>query len=147
MKKTLSTISISAGLFATVAVAQPYTIDRYTIGGGAMNTTGGTYKLSGTIGQPDAAPTITDGNYAVDGGFWGFMAAIPSPVPKLTFSRSGNNIIICWPSPSTDFVLEQNNDLSPAGWSASGITLTDDGTIKCVTVPGGPGTKFYRLKK
>jgi hypothetical protein len=42
-----------AGFFS--ASVQPYTIDWYTVdGGGGMNATGGSFTLSGTIGQPDA---------------------------------------------------------------------------------------------
>ncbi len=53
-----------------------YTIDWYTIdGGGAMNLTGGSYTLSGTIGQPDAG-LMSGGNYKLDGGFWGFLDSL-----------------------------------------------------------------------
>jgi hypothetical protein len=48
-----------------------YSIDWYTIdGGGAMNSTGGSYSLSGSIGQPDAG-TLSGGSYQLNGGFWG----------------------------------------------------------------------------
>ena len=35
-------------------------------------STGGTFSLSGTIGQPDAAsnPTLTGGSFELTGGFW-----------------------------------------------------------------------------
>jgi hypothetical protein len=41
-------------------------------GGGAMNSTGGSFTLSGTIGQPDAqvAPVMFGGSFQVTGGFW-----------------------------------------------------------------------------
>ena len=39
-------------------------------GGGAMWSTGGTYTLGGTAGQPDAG-LLTSGDYALAGGFWG----------------------------------------------------------------------------
>jgi hypothetical protein len=48
-----------------------YSIDWYTIdGGGAMNSTGGSYSLGGTIGQPDAG-SLSGGSYTLNGGFWG----------------------------------------------------------------------------
>lgn len=37
--------------------------------GGAMGTAGGTYKLSGTIGQVDAGP-MSGGTWGLNGGFW-----------------------------------------------------------------------------
>jgi hypothetical protein len=48
-----------------------YSIDWYTIdGGGAMNSNGGSYSLSGSIGQPDAG-SQSGGTYTLNGGFWG----------------------------------------------------------------------------
>jgi hypothetical protein len=47
-----------------------YAIDWYTIdGGGMLNSTGGSYSLSGSIGQPDAG-TLGGGGYTLNGGFW-----------------------------------------------------------------------------
>ena len=47
-----------------------YTIDWYTIdGGGILNITGGTYSMSGTIGQPDAG-ALNGTGYTLNGGFW-----------------------------------------------------------------------------
>ena len=56
---------------ATSASAQTYAIPWWTVdGGGAMSASGGTYSLSGTIGQPDAG-VLSGGTYSVAGGFWG----------------------------------------------------------------------------
>jgi hypothetical protein len=53
-----------------------YTLDWWTVdGGGATFSTGGSYSLGGTIGQPDAG-TSTGGSYTLDGGFWGGGADI-----------------------------------------------------------------------
>jgi uncharacterized membrane protein len=41
-------------------------------GGGATFSAGGTYELGGTIGQADAG-TMSGGQYALGGGFWGFL--------------------------------------------------------------------------
>ena len=38
-------------------------------GGGAMFSTGGSYSLGGTIGQPDAGK-LSGGGYTLVGGFW-----------------------------------------------------------------------------
>lgn len=57
-----------------LALAQSYSVDWHTIdGGGATFSTGGTFQLGGTIGQPDAssfATPITGGNFTLVGGFW-----------------------------------------------------------------------------
>jgi len=71
-------------LNARVSYAEPsaaprvagYTIDWYTIdGGGAQNLTGGTYSLSGTIGQADAG-SQSGGTYTLNGGFWNGLDAL-----------------------------------------------------------------------
>ncbi|HEY0739330.1 MAG TPA: hypothetical protein VGD69_30690 [Herpetosiphonaceae bacterium] len=56
--------------YAQSALAE-YAIDWYTIdSGGALNSSGGTYALSGTIGQHDAGSTMESGTYDLKGGFW-----------------------------------------------------------------------------
>ena len=46
-----------------------YSISWYTIDGGGGTSSGGSYVLSGTIGQPDAAYSA-GGQYELLGGFW-----------------------------------------------------------------------------
>ena len=49
---------------------QSYDVSWYTIdGGGHTWSSGGTYSLGGTIGQPDAGD-LAGGNYTLGGGFW-----------------------------------------------------------------------------
>ena len=64
-------ITFAAGLGLTLgALAQDYAIDWHTIdGGGEMSSTGGSYELSGTIGQHDAGE-MSGGTYSLTGGFW-----------------------------------------------------------------------------
>jgi len=53
-----------------MAMGQDLKITRSTIdGGGIMNSAGGSFELSGTIGQPDAG-VLTGGAFEVSGGFW-----------------------------------------------------------------------------
>jgi hypothetical protein len=49
---------------------QTYGLGWYTVdGGGAIWSSGGTYSLGGTVGQPDAGK-LAEGSYALGGGFW-----------------------------------------------------------------------------
>jgi hypothetical protein len=76
--KRATVISIFAVLAASTASAQTFDLGWSTIdGGGAMWTTGGSFELSGTIGQPDAqtSPVMSGGTFTLTGGFW--AAAIP----------------------------------------------------------------------
>jgi len=70
--RTLLAISGLSAL-ATLAHAQPYSIDWYTIDGGGGTSSSSTYTISGTIGQHDAGLLIGP-TYTVQGGFWAFPA-------------------------------------------------------------------------
>ena len=66
--------SMFAGAFGVAAavstLGQEFDLLRSTIdGGGAMNSTGGDFELSGTIGQPDAG-LLSGGEFELSGGFW-----------------------------------------------------------------------------
>ncbi len=67
-------------LIAPGAVAQPFSLDWFTIdGGGASATTGGAFELSGTVGQPDAG-FASGGDFELIGGFWTVTTA-PTLLP------------------------------------------------------------------
>lgn len=55
---------------ASTALSTGYDLSWYTIdGGGATFSTGGSYSLGGSIGQPDAG-VVSGGSYTLNGGFW-----------------------------------------------------------------------------
>jgi len=65
-------IALVALLVAAHAAAgtPSYDLSWHTVdGGGGMWSTGGTYELGGTIGQPDAG-ALAGGDYTLAGGFW-----------------------------------------------------------------------------
>src|SRR5216117_2157775 len=98
--------------------AQSYSIDWFTIDGGGGASTGGVYSVSGTIGQPDAG-TMSGGNFTVNGGFWGIIAAVQTPgAPLLTIMRTTTNTVaVSWPSPSTGFILQENTNVATTNWT------------------------------
>jgi hypothetical protein len=64
-------------------------------GGGVSTSSGGTFTLGGTIGQPDAG-VLTGGDYSLAGGFWHGTNALqlvdvpPAPVaPRAVLSLRG----------------------------------------------------------
>jgi hypothetical protein len=126
--------------------AQNYTIDWFTIDGGGGTSTGGVYSVSGTIGQPDAGH-LSGGNFTLDGGFWGIIAAVQTVgAPLLTIRLTATNtVMVSWPSPSTGFNLQQNTDLTAPSWVAPSEGVTDNGTIKFIIVNPPSGNRFYRL--
>ena len=136
-------------LIPSLGFTQQYSIDWYKVAGGGGTSTGGVYSVSGTIGQPDAGGPMTGGNYSLTGGFWSLISIVQTPgAPILTIQWINSTTVkISWPSPSTGFVLQQNNDLSTANWANYSGTVNDDGTTKSVTISPPSGTLFFRLKK
>lgn len=64
-------IALAAALTCVSAVARAqFDLSWFTVdGGGGMQSTGGTFTLAGTIGQPDAGVSA-GGTFVLHGGFW-----------------------------------------------------------------------------
>src|ERR1043166_3898829 len=98
-----------------------YDLTWSTIDGGGATSTGGSYSLSGTIGQADANPAMTGGSYQLSGGFW--------PVTQVCYclgdlngdgkkdGRDVQQFVSC--------VLEGGNCACADVNQASGVTLAD----------------------
>jgi hypothetical protein len=57
-----------------LAQSEGYDLSWWSVdNGGATLSSGGSYNLSGTAGQPDAG-TLSGGAYILTGGFWGGLA-------------------------------------------------------------------------
>ncbi len=142
-------VLLLAGLpFVPRALAQPFTVDWFTVASGSGTSTGSVYAISGTAGQYDAG-RLAGGAYTVDGGFWGIIAAVQAAgAPLLTITHSGPNVVVSWPSPSTGFVLEQNTNLqNPSGWSSFAGTINDGVITKSVVITSPIRDLFFRLKR
>ena len=133
---------------ALAASAQNYSVDWYSIDGGGGTSTGGVYSVTGTIGQPDVGH-MSGGNYSLDGGFWGIIAAVQTPgAPFLTVSLTATNtVLVYWPYPSTGFNLQQNTLLGTTNWTSVTNAPTQVGPRWEVIVPSPSGNRFYRLLK
>ena len=75
----LKGLGLLLGLTVALAARADFDLSWYTVdGGGDMWTSGGSYELSGTIGQPDATTvTMTGGHFELVGGFWAVAAVGP----------------------------------------------------------------------
>ena len=138
---------VSRLLLSTDAMAQSYSIDWYKVSGGGGTSTGGTYSVSGTIGQHDAGGPLTGGNYSLTGGFWALYAVQTPGAPVLSIKLTTTNTAqVYWPSPSTGFNLQVNTNLATTNWITPAESVTDNGTIKFIIVNPPTGNRFYRLK-
>src|ERR1039458_9174365 len=80
--KNFVPITTALLLLAFSAHAQPYSIDWYKVAGGGGSSTGGTFQVTGTIGQQHASGAMSGGSYSVTGGFWS-LYAVQTPVAPL----------------------------------------------------------------
>jgi hypothetical protein len=127
--------------------AQSYSVDWYKIAGGGGTSTGGTYTVSGTIGQHDASGAMSGGNYSVTGGFWALINVVQTPgAPTLYISGSGNNVTVSWQNVSGWNLVQAGNLTTPiASWSASSSPTLTGGT-NYLNLTNPTGNLFFRLK-
>jgi len=126
--------------------AQDFSIDWFTIDGGGGASTGGVYSVTGTVGQPDAG-SMSGGNYSIDGGFWGIVAAVQTPgAPLLRIVLTATNaVVVAWPAPAAGFLLQQSTSLHTTNWASVTnvpVSVSDENQV-IVSAP--VGSRFYRL--
>ena len=143
----LIVLMLAVCLATTQTRAQTFGIDWHTVDGGGGTSTGSVYSVSGTIGQPDAGK-MSGGNFTVDGGFWGIIAAVPTPgapLLKIALNLPLATITISWAAPSTGFSLQQNPLLGAGNWVGVTNVPSVVGGENRVTVSPPVGNHFYRL--
>src|ERR1035441_7793761 len=144
MKKIILILGL---LIPSLSFAQSYSIDWYKIAGGGGASTGGTYQVSGTIGQHDAGGAMTGGSYSLTGGFWSLIAAVQTPgLPLLmiTLNSQLSTVTVSWPNTGS-YTLQQNNNLAGGSWTTSGYTINTSNGTNSVTITPPTGNLFFRL--
>ncbi len=81
---------------------------------------------------------------AYNGGVWTLQTP---PTPQLNVALSDTNLVFSWIVPSTNFVLQENSDLTTTDW----LTLTNTPTLNLsnlndeVVLPPTNNGGFFRL--
>ena len=142
----LACVLLLPSAFCLRASGQNYTISWYKIAGGGGTSSGGSYSVSGTIGQPEAGGAMSGGNYSVTGGFWSLISVVQTPGSHLTITHAGNSVIVSWPNMAS-YTLQQNNNLAvSAGWAASAYAITTNANgTNSITITPPAGNLFFRL--
>jgi hypothetical protein len=147
--KHLFCITLTALTLAQTARAQ-FNLNSFTIDGGGGTSAGGEFALSGTIGQPDAAPAQTGGSFKLEPGFWSGVTVLQTPgAPILSIKLIGGGLtVLSWPVNVTGFTLQEAlNIAQPNGWTPTQQPVVDTATEHTVTVPAAGTCKCYRLVK
>jgi hypothetical protein len=134
----------------TATSAQTCSLHWPGIDGGGGTRTGGVFGVIGTIGQPVVSQqAMTGGHYSLVGGFWSLIAVQTPGAPRLSIFRTTTNAVaVTWPSPSVDWVLQQDTN-SVSSVNSSNVTSgnADYRTTKTLIVNPPAGNRFYRLKQ
>lgn len=139
---TFSCSSLVAGELGVFPVA---------LGGGGTSA-GGSFAVSGKVGEPTHADTVlSGGGFTVSGGFATVIAIVPMPgAPKLTLKQTSTGYEISWPLPAEGFLLQETPTLGSGGasaWTNSIVTPTDESDRRVVTLPANGPRRFFRLNK
>ena len=143
-EKAFRFILISGLALLSVNGRAQFAIDWFAIDGGAGTSTGGVYSVNGSIGQPDAGVPMTNGQFAVTGGFWALPTAVQTPgAPRITIvPGTPGQATLAWAPSTPGFVLQETLSLSPTNWVNS-----PSGATNPVVVPTTVPAKFYRVFK
>lgn len=142
MKTTL----IGAILLAVCSATAQQSIDWYKISGGGGSSAGGTYQVSGTIGQVGAGVAMSGGNYSLTGGFWSLINVVQTVgAPTLYISHSQSAVTVYWQNTGS-WTLQQNSDLATTNWTINTSWATSNG-VNSLIINNPSGNLFFRLKQ
>ena len=110
------------------------------------------YDQACAVALDSSNNVIVTGKSTGSAGDYGFATveiSLSPGAPLLSiFRTTTNTVVISWPSPSTDWTLQQNpNSVSSLNWSNVTSGIQDDGTTKTLIVGPPTGNRFYRLHK
>lgn len=161
------TTVINAGLGDVTAFSTTFSSSRQTSdeaqaaagdsGGGVFQKSGSTWQLVGMMDAVSTLGTNQPGNTAVYNNLTysaniatyraQIVALIAATRPALSFSRSGTNLMLCWPDTGVTYNLWSNPDLATTNWSLLAPALTLTNGQYCALLPATNSSAFYRLQQ
>lgn len=145
---TILILTASTAALPSVFAAS-YSIPWFKIAGGGGTSAGGSYSLSGTLGQAEGSTALRGGPFSLAGGYWTGIILIQSPeAPTLSISQvNPDGVIVCWPEPSTGWTLQESADLNANSWITSLRTPSVREGNRCVLITSPLKQLFLRLVK
>jgi len=108
------------------------------------SSSGGTLLLTGTMDHPYKASVMRGGSLTAWNGYWLGQGLT---VPELRIQKSGTNVIIAWPDPSTRYRLFKSDVIPPLAWLPTNALPAIVGNEKQVTLPRSGNKSFFQLYK
>ena len=121
-----------------------------------FRSTGGGFEVAGTIGQPDAASTLSGGCWSVDPGFWGAYAVIATPGAPALHIRliSLSTVRVSFTPGCGDWVLQRattlNTEPPATAWAdepPGELVPVGDELVRDFHMPSWGPRYFFRLRK
>lgn len=144
----MRTIASLLLVLASPLIAEAQSLSVSTIAGGGGTSTGNSYEVKGTAGQPSAIVS-TSGPYAVSAGFWSQVRVLQTPgAPVLRLVQEFGLIKFRWAKPVPGFLLETTTNVgNPASWTPAGGNPVENGADFEVAQPLPTGVRFFRLRR
>lgn len=135
-------------------LAQEFSIEDQSFSFGASEASGGAFSIVGSLQQSDPIPTISGGDFSLEGGFANVNPPNPSTstesAPSLSVNLSSGKLELHWPSKASEgFVLEESITLGPdASWSTVGTFpgVVDNEKVVILLIEGS-ASRFFRLRR
>lgn len=83
-------VVIGVAILAASASAGTFELTWFSIDGGGGSSVGGSFALSGTIGQSDAGAPMTGGDFSLTGGYWAGGATSSDFLCNWDFDEDGD---------------------------------------------------------
>jgi hypothetical protein len=121
-------------------------------GGGVFEKNGSTWQLVGMMfgidSQVNGAAVYNDVTYSANIATYRtqIAAVIAATRPVLSISRSGTNVMACWPDTGVTYNLESRQSLTNANWTALSPSLTLTNGQYCALLPATNGANFFHLR-
>lgn len=134
--------------FCLRATAQNFSVDWYKFSGGGGTSTGASFSVSGTIGQPDATANsaLTGGNFSLTGGFWSLYAVQQAGFPTLYIHSSAPNTAVVFWQNIGNCSLQTNGNLATTNWGDYGGSIALINGTNNATFAPATGNRFFRLR-
>jgi hypothetical protein len=131
-------------LLSLATLHAQYVVHSWAVAGGSGASSGGSYRVTGSIGPSDAGAAMAGGDYLVVGGYWAAVAVDPGLAPTLAIEMSApGELRITWAPDLPGWVLQERSSLlSPSEW----VTIPT-GTANPTAIQADDATKFYRLMR
>ena len=137
--------------FSVASSADGTTLTAVVFGGriyGSTNSGANWNQMSSSIQNWQTVASSADGNKLEAGiSFGSIWTSQTTPAPTLNLTPT-NGLQLSWLIPSTNFVLQQNSDLTVTSWSdVTNVPVLNLTTLQNqVTLPRPAGNSFFRLK-